>query len=88
MTPTNTTESRPHGNLIASNPTGTRPIQFRVLGNAQRGFQVWLSRDGMSWIPAGELHASYEEMAAAFAETYPRPAEIHDAAIAAAYDSQ
>jgi hypothetical protein len=88
MSSTTSIEARPIGSLIASNPPGPRPSYFRVLGNNLRGFQVWLSRDGLNWIPAGESHTSYPEMAAAFAEHYPRPAEILDAVLAAAFDAQ
>jgi len=85
MTLTTTPEALAIGSLIASNPPGPRPSHSRVLGSRQRGFQVWLSRDGLNWIPIGESHTTYAEMAAAFVEGYPQPAEIHDPVLAAAY---
>jgi hypothetical protein len=88
MTQTSMPAALPIGSTIAATPTGPRTSRFRVLGNSERGFQVWLSRDGLNWIPAGEPHTSYEDLANAFAESYPRPAEIHDAVFAAAFASK
>ena len=78
----------PIGAPIASNPPGDRPSCFKVLGNAQLGFQVWLSRDGLTWLSFGQAYATYDEMATAFAGSYRRPATVLDPVIAAAYDAQ
>ena len=88
MTQTTMPVALPIGSTIASNPNGPRTSRFRVLGSSERGYQVWLSRDGLNWIPAGESHSSYKELANAFAESYPRPAEIHDAVLEAASTSR
>lgn len=85
MTLTTVTETLSIGSIIASNPPGPRPSQFKVLGNSQHGFQVWLSRDGLSWIPVGDSHTSYADLACAFAKSYPQPANIYDPVVAAAY---
>jgi hypothetical protein len=58
-------------------------------GNSQRGFQAWLSPDGVNWIPAGESTFHLRRNGFGFRRNYPRPAEIYyDAVFAAAYDSQ
>ena len=77
----------PTGSLIASNPPGSRPSHFKVLGNHQLGFQVWLSRDGLTWLAFGRAYPTYIEMAAAFAASYPRPAVVLDSVLASAYDT-
>ena len=82
-----TLQPLPIGAAIASNPPGVRASCFKVLGNDQLGFQVWVSRDGLTWLPFGQTYATYREMATAFAGSYPRPAEILDPIIAAAYDA-
>jgi hypothetical protein len=81
-------EALPIGSIIAANPPGARPSHFKVLGSRQRGFQVWLSRDGLNWLPTGDSYSSYEDLAAAFAASHNRPAEIHDPILAAAYAAQ
>jgi hypothetical protein len=85
--PVATCQPLPTGAQIASNPPGVRPSHFKVLGNSQLGFQVWLSRDALTWLPFGQAYAAYAEMAVAFAETYPRPEQVLDPVIAAAYDA-
>jgi hypothetical protein len=85
MTHPPATEALAIGSIIASNPPGPRPSHFKVLGNSQRGFQVWLSRDALSWLPLGDCHTRYADLATAFAESYPRPATIHDPVVAEAY---
>lgn len=77
----------PIGAAVAANPPGVRATCFKVLGNDQRGFQMWLSRDGLTWLPFGQTYATYREMATAFAASYPRPPEVLDPVIAAAYDA-
>src|SRR5579871_5604031 len=57
-----TLRALPIGAAIASNPPGVRASCFKVLGNDHLGFQVWLSRDGLTWLPFGQTYASYREM--------------------------
>ena len=75
------------GSLMASNPPGPRPSHFKVLGNEQLGFQVWLSRDGLTWLPFGQGYPTSLELAAAFAASQPRPAVVLDPVVASAYNT-